>query len=260
MQSTQEKISPLPKKQIIDCWVSVGSYQSILGQIIQLAKSKISSYVCFANVHMLSEAHHNPDFRKVVNQADLVSADGKPLSVLMRYQYNIDQERVCGMDLFPDILNQAANQGLKIFFFGSTDDLLQLVTDKAQQEFSKLKIAGAYAPPFRPLSKEEDEEIVRMINLSDADLVFVSLGCPKQEKWMHDHKGKVDACMLGLGQAFRTYAGVEKRLPRWARDYALEWLYRFFLEPKRLWKRYLLGNSWFLWEATKSLLRHKLAK
>lgn len=260
IRSSTQEIVPLQKKKLIDCEVSTGSYQQILSKIIELAQAKVSSYVCFANVHMLSEANWNLGFRNIVNRADIVSPDGKPLSVLMRYQYGIPQERACGMDLFPDIFQQADEKGLTIFLYGSTDDLLQTIITKAEQQYSNKVIAGAYAPPFRPLSTEEDSEVVRMINNSGADLVFVSLGCPKQETWMYEHKGKINACMLGLGQAFRTYAGVEKRLPKWARDYALEWLYRLTLEPKRLWKRYLIGNSWFVWKSFKSILKYKLQK
>lgn len=250
----------LPKVKLFDTWVSTATYEQYLQSILQLAEARKSSYVCFANVHMLMEASQKPAFKHVVNRADIVTPDGRPVSVLMNRQYKLKQERACGMDLLPDILREAEKSGLSVFFYGSTNEVLQAVTQKARQEFSSLKIAGAYSPPFRPLSREEDEAVVKMINASDANLVFVSLGCPKQEKWMYEHKRIVNACMLGLGQAFLTYADLEKRLPRWARDLSLEWAYRLYLEPKRLWKRYLVGNSRFLWMAGKSLVMHRAAK
>lgn len=250
----------LPKVKLIKTWVSTAPYRGYLQGIEELAKARKSSYICFANVHMLMDAYQKPHFNHIVNNADIVAPDGRPLSLLMKSQYGIKQDRACGMDLFPDILKTAEANGLSIFFYGSTQKVLDTIVAKARQEFSALKIAGSYSPPFRPLSPEEDKEVVEMINTSGANLVFVSLGCPKQEKWMYEHKGRINACMLGLGQAFLTYAGLEKRLPKWARDLSLEWLYRLYLEPKRLWRRYLLGNSKFMYLAGKSLLKQKKIK
>lgn len=247
----------LPKVKLFKTWVTAASYQEYLQNILTLAKFRKSSYVCFANVHMLMEAYQKPVFNQVVNRADIVTPDGRPLSILMKYQHKIAQERACGMDLFPEILQEAEKRDLSIFFYGSTQEVLDAIVKKAAVEFPGLKIAGVYSPPFRPLSHQEDEAAVEKINSSGANLVFVSLGCPKQEKWMYEHKGRIHACMLGLGQAFLTYAGLEKRLPKWARDLSLEWLYRLYLEPKRLWKRYLLGNSKFLYLAGKSLLLNR---
>lgn len=250
----------ISKIKLFNTWVSTAAYQEYLQNILTLAEAKKSSYVCFANVHMLMDAYKQPDFNQVINNADIVTPDGRPLSILMNYQYNLHQERACGMDMLPDLLKAAGEKGLSVFFYGSTQKVLDTIIKKAQIDFPQLKIAGAYSPPFRPLTPEEDKSVINMINSSEANLVFVSLGCPKQEKWMNAHKGKVEACMLGVGQAFLTYAGLEKRLPLWARNLSLEWLYRLCLEPKRLWKRYLIGNSRFLYLASKTLIVQKLVK
>lgn len=256
--SFDRTISVLPslhkKVKLIRTWVTSVPYRQFVTEIATLAQKRQSSYVCFANVHMLMEAYRQPEFNEIVNQADLVAPDGRPLSILMRLQYGIRQERVCGMDLLPDLLQEAEQQGLSVYFYGSTTETLEAIRQRVAQELPALRIAGLESPPFRPLTSEEDADAVARINTSGANLVFVSLGCPKQEKWMADHLGSVDACMLGLGQAFLTYAGTEKRLPKWARDFALEWAYRFYLEPRRLWKRYLVGNSWFLYNALKSIV------
>ena len=244
----------LPKVDLLNTRVSTAHYSEFLQEIINLAQKRASSYVCFANVHMLTESKQDEAFRKVVNQADLVTPDGRPLSILMRLQYGIHQERVCGMDLMPDLLREAEAQKLSVYFYGSTPEVLEAIRQRITQEYPTLRIAGLESPPFRPLTPEEDKEAVARINASGANLVLVSLGCPKQEKWMASHRGQVDACMLGLGQAFLTYTGMEKRLPKWARNLSLEWAYRFYLEPKRLWKRYLVGNSWFLYNAFKSIV------
>ncbi len=250
-------VRALKKVQLIRTWVTTAPYQQFIAEIAERAQQRQSAYVCFANVHMLMEAYHDPSFNQVVNQADLVAPDGRPLSVLMRWQYGLQQDRVCGMDLLPDLLRTATEQNLSVYFYGSTQETLDVIQSRLTEEYPTLRIAGLESPPFRPLTAEEDQAAVDRINASEANLVFVSLGCPKQERWMADHQGRVQACMLGLGQAFLTYAGTEKRLPRWAHDYALEWAYRLYLEPGRLWKRYLVGNTWFLYNAFISIVRSR---
>ncbi len=150
-----------------------------------------------------------------------------------------------------------SNKTYRYIFTDRTQETLDEIRERLAREHPTLRIAGLESPPFRSLTAGEDQEAVDRINASGANLVFVSLGCPKQERWMADHQGRVEACMLGLGQAFLTYAGTEKRLPRWAHDYALEWAYRLYLEPKRLWKRYLVGNTWFIANAFVSIVRSR---
>lgn len=157
------------------------------------------------------------------------------------------------MDIFPDLLKRAEKSGKSVYFYGTTEELLKIIVHKAKADFPALPIAGSYAPPFRPLTKQEDEMIIAKINEARPDLVFVSLGCPKQERWMAEHKNKINACLLGLGQAFSVYAGKEKRLPKWMRNLSLEWVYRLFLEPSRLWKRYLYTNSYFVFLTVRHL-------
>lgn len=248
----------LKKKKILNTSISMGSYNEFIDAICAMSVSRSSSYVCFANAHMLTTAHQQPAFATVVNSADIVAPDGKPVSILMNVSYSTRQERVCGMDLLPDLLRACADTALSVYFYGSTDSVLEKIKHRALTEFPNLRIAGTYSPPFRTLSESEDAEAVNMINKANPSLIFVSLGCPKQEKWMHEHKGRINGCMLGVGQAFLTYAGIEKRLPPWARALSLEWLYRLYLEPKRLWRRYLIGNAQFLFAASRWMLASKL--
>jgi N-acetylglucosaminyldiphosphoundecaprenol N-acetyl-beta-D-mannosaminyltransferase len=235
--------------------VTISSYRNFIDEVFTLAKTRRGSYVCFANVHMVMEAFRNPAFQRIVNEADLVAADGKPISVFLRMAEGIKQERICGMDIFHDLLQTAARSSSSIYLYGTTPDLLAKITEKAQKQFPDLKIAGAFSPPFRQLSAEEKQQVIEMINNANPDLLFVSLGCPKQEMWMAENKGKIKACLLGLGQAFRVYGGEEKRLPRWMRELALEWAYRLWLEPCRLWRRYLVTNSMFVLLASRALMR-----
>lgn len=224
-----------------------------MDELFRLATGKNSSYVCFANVHMVVEAYRDPAFQSVVNGADIATADGKPVSVFLRLFHGIRQDRVCGMDVLPDILARAEQEGKSVYFYGTTDDILAAIRERIRTQFPRLVVKGTYSPPFRTLSPEEKDEIITRINAAAPDFLFVALGCPKQEKWMAEHKGKINACMLGLGQAFHVYAGKEKRLPKWMRSLALEWAYRLMLEPKRLWKRYLVTNTLFLWLAFQQL-------
>lgn len=233
-------------KSVLGTSVSLGTYQEFINEIFQLVKSHVPSYVCFANVHMVMEAHHDHLFQSVVNNADVVAPDGRPISLFLNLFEKQKQQRVCGMDILPDLLRQAEIEGKSVYFLGGTEELLEMIIAKAKRLYPALRINGSYSPPFRELSVEEDAALVDRIKQSHADLVFVSLGCPKQEKWMAIHRDSIGACLLGVGQAFKVFAGIEKRLPLWMRNLSLEWVYRLWLEPKRLWKRYLVTNSKFL--------------
>ncbi|WP_255593961.1 WecB/TagA/CpsF family glycosyltransferase [Pontibacter sp. HSC-14F20] len=242
------------KRRLLNSYITTGRFDEFVEQVFWMTDNRDSSYVCFANVHMLVEAHQNPDFNQILNEADVASPDGGPLSKLIKLKYGHTQDRVPGMDLMPRLIEEAAARGKSVFFYGSTDDVLEAVVATAKEKHPALRVAGHYSPPFRKLTEAEDQSIVDMINDAGADLVFVALGCPKQERWMAEHKGRVKACMLGVGQAYMTYAGLEKRLPKWARDLSLEWTYRLYQEPKRLWKRYLVTNSTFVYLTLKDML------
>lgn len=247
----------MERKSVLGSVISLGSYNSFLDKIVDLASKKVPSYVCFANVHMVVEAYNDPSFKQVVNQATIVAPDGKPLSVFLKLFHNIKQDRVCGMDLLPDLLRRAEASGRSVYFYGGEQKVLDAIQAKAKVEYPHLKIAGLYSPPFRQLTESEKTEDIERIRDSGADLVFVSLGCPRQEKWMAENVKRLNACFLGLGQAFMVYAGLEKRLPKWMRTLCLEWAYRLVLEPRRLWKRYLVTNTAFLRMTAKYALTHK---
>ena len=242
------------KRSVLGSLITTLPYKDFVSEIFRLVENRQPSYICFANVHMVVEGRRNPAFQKVINEAALVAPDGKPLSVLLRLAEGLKQERICGMDIFPDIMVRAEASGKSVYFYGTTPELLKAIAEKAHREFPDLKIAGYFSPPFRDLTVDETEKIADMIGNTKPDLVFVSLGCPKQERWMAENKLRLGTCLLGLGQAFKVYAGEEKRLPRWMRALALEWLYRLYLEPGRLWKRYLVTNSYFIFLAARKLL------
>lgn len=245
------------KVPVLSSLISSGTYQEMVEEVFNLSENKSSSYVCVSNVHMVIEAYNNKEFNHILNQADLATPDGKPLAIAMRLLHKKPQMRVAGMDLLPDLLKESEKRGKSVFFYGGTQNTLDKIEEKARKDYPNLKISGLYSPPFRKLSEQEEKEIIDMINKSKADLLFVSLGCPKAEYWMAKHKDKIHTCMLGVGGAFPVFAGTQKRAPQWMQDYALEWLYRLVLEPKRLWKRYLTTNSQFLYLLASQYLKHK---
>ena len=246
------------KKTLIKSNISIGTYTFFLEQLAQLAHSNKSSYVCVANAHMLIEAHWSQEFNDILQRADIVTPDGMPLALSMKLLYGINQDRVAGMDLISDIFKISEAQNLSVFLLGSTDDVLNAVKSKASKEFPALAITDVYSPPFREPTQKETDELIERINQSNPAFLLVALGCPKQEKWMSTHMGKINTCMVGLGGAFPVYSGLSKRAPRWMQRFSLEWLFRLLQEPRRLWKRYLITNSLFIYLIFKQFISQKL--
>jgi N-acetylglucosaminyldiphosphoundecaprenol N-acetyl-beta-D-mannosaminyltransferase len=233
------------KRRILSLNIDLISYADSLEKIITMGLGKDKGYVCFANVHMVIEAKQSESFAQMVNSSSLVLSDGMPLVKALKLLYNQSQERIAGMDVFPDLLMRSDKKGLRVFFFGTTHEILNKIDRKVSLEYPTLKIAGMFSPPFdRPLN---DQRYVSMINDSQADLVFVALGCPKQEIWMSENSSKIDAVLLGVGGAFPVFAEVQTRAPKALRNMSLEWLYRLYQEPGRLFKRYFKTNSMFLY-------------
>lgn len=236
----------MDKHFLISVNISLGKYQDFIDKFAEYAKNRTSSYVCVCNVHMTIEAYFDKQFASVVNQADIVTPDGLPLGKGLDFLYGIKQDRVSGPDLMPSLLKRAEMDGLGVYFYGSTDDILLKLEAFCKSHYPNLKISGAISPPFRVLSENEKNVHINQINSSGANIVFVALGCPKQEKWMASMKGKINAIMLGVGGAFPMLVGVEKRAPLWMQKIMLEWFYRLMQDPKRLFKRYFVTNTYFV--------------
>jgi N-acetylglucosaminyldiphosphoundecaprenol N-acetyl-beta-D-mannosaminyltransferase len=245
----------LQKKRLISIDISRGTYDEFVSAILKYAKAKASSYVCVANVHMVIEAYEHPDFAKVVNNADLVTPDGMPLTKAIKALYKEDQIRVDGMSLLPILLSESEKNELSVYFYGSSQETLDETSTHLKTNYPNLKVAGMYSPPFRKLTAEEENDIAEKITASGANIVFVVLGCPKQEVWMAGMKGRIPAIMLGIGGALPVLIGHQKRAPEWMQKNSLEWLYRFAQEPSRLFKRYFKTNSMFLYLMAKESLK-----
>ena len=243
------------KHKLVSIGLSLGRYDDFLDEIIALTRrNECSEYVCVANVHMLVEAHGNESFAETVNEAVIVTPDGMPLTWALRWLYGIKQERVAGMDLLPDLLSCASRYFVPVYFYGGREDTLQQTKKYVSERYPAIPFVGTCCPPFRPLTDDENEETIREINLSGAKIVFVSLGCPKQERWMASMRGHVNAVMIGIGAALPVLTGIRTRAPKWMRKAGLEWFYRFLQEPGRLWKRYLVTNCIFIY----LILREKI--
>jgi N-acetylglucosaminyldiphosphoundecaprenol N-acetyl-beta-D-mannosaminyltransferase len=227
-------------------------------------------------------ASQDVEFGRVVREADMATPDGAPVAWMMRKLGYAGQQRINGPDLmwkYCELVSGLdsrlrgndetmdsrlhADNGIRdshlhgndsgVFLFGSTEDTLLILKEKLLASFPGLKIAGAISPPFRTLTTDEDDAHVAQINASGAGIVWVSLGCPKQELWMAAHRGRINAVMVGVGAAFDYHAGTIIRAPKWMQDNGLEWLHRLASEPGRLWKRYLVTNTLFILGAMKQL-------
>lgn len=240
------------KKAIISLNVTTGSYRMFIDNILGLINEVKSCYICVANVHMLVEAHNDPKFASIVNKATMITPDGMPLVWSMNLLHGIKQDRVAGMDLLPDLLKETQDKQIPVYFYGGTQEMLDKTEQFVKSNYPGSIIAGLHSPPFRPLTKTEENNVVERINKSGAKVLFVALGCPKQEKWMASMKGRVMMPMIGIGGALPVMVGIQKRAPQWAQDNGLEWGYRLFQEPKRLFKRYAITNTTFLWLLFKS--------
>jgi N-acetylglucosaminyldiphosphoundecaprenol N-acetyl-beta-D-mannosaminyltransferase len=252
--------SPMKKVPLLGISISTGSYKDFVNSIIETACRKISDYACLANVHMLIEARHDGNFANIVSNANIITPDGMPLAWALEMLYGIKQDRVAGMDLFPDLLSEASLQKLPVYFYGGTLSLLENTLLYLHENYPDLQIAGSYSPPFRKLTSREDELIINQINESGARLVFVVLGCPKQERWMAAMKGRVNAVMVGIGGALPVLIGIHRRAPGWMQYAGLEWMFRLTQEPTRLFRRYSVTNSLFIYILVKEYIRVKFAR
>ena len=237
--------------------IDVLDWQKAVDRIEDWASQRTSAYVAICNSHSIVTAGDDEAFGVALAEADMATADGMPVAWMMRRLGHPGQERINGPDLMLRYCEHAARTGTSIFLYGSTDPVLDKLAAQLVQRYPGLKIAGQYSPPFRPLTDVEDAEICRRIADSGAGVVFVSLDCPKQEKWMHVHRGRIPAVMIGVGAAFDYHAGTLSRAPVWMRDNGLEWLHRLVSEPRRLWKRYLVTNTLFTVRALGQLLGRK---
>ncbi|GAB2886716.1 WecB/TagA/CpsF family glycosyltransferase [Uliginosibacterium flavum] len=248
-----EQLTTRVRQQVLKAPIDVLSWELALARITAWAAARESRVVCITNAHSVVTASQDAAFGTVLAEADMVTPDGAPVAWMMRKLGHAGQARINGPDLMWKYCEQAALRGEAIYLYGGMPETLSRLQAVLGERFPGLKIAGAYSPPYRALTVEEDEAAVHAINSSGAGTVWVSLGCPKQEAWMAAHRGRIHAVMIGVGAAFDYHAGTIQRAPLWMQRNGLEWLHRLCSEPGRLWKRYLVTNTLFVIGAVRQL-------
>lgn len=241
---TTEAIS---RVSILDVNVSCVDMPIAVARISQAIESDEKGYVCVSDVNALLHASVDPELRQVFNDSILTLPDGIPLVWAGRRAGSATIDRVCGPDLMPRLLREAQLRGWSSFFMGGSQETNDNLVANLRRDYPGLSIAGHYSPPFRALSEAEEQDLMDRINASGADIVWVGLGAPKQERWMASHRERLDAqILIGVGGAFDMHAGAVARAPKWMQRSGLEWSYRLAKEPRRLWRRYFRNIPLFI--------------
>lgn len=248
---------PTKHRSILGVNVHATSYRGATQLVTDWAQEGTARYVCVTSVHGVIESYDDPSFRDVLNGADLVTPDGMPLVWALKQLGIEEATRVYGPNLTLHVSRAAAEVGLPIALYGGTPESLRQFGAFLEEQFPGIKVVCQISPPFRPLTPEEDEAYTQQIVDSGARIVLVGIGCPKQERWMAEHKHRIPAVMLGIGAAFDFHSGRVRQAPRWVQDAGMEWLFRLVAEPKRLWKRYSRIVPRFIILFGKQLLRQR---
>ena len=250
-------IAPLPtprKLELFGVGVTAAGPQRVVNHVMDWAAERRPAAVAFMPVHSLMIAANDPAHRRRINGFDIVACDGQPVRWALNLVHRAGlPERVYGPDAMLSVCRECAIAGIGVYLYGGRPETLEPLTANLLGLAPALKIVGAESPPFRPLTDEEDAAAVRRINASGAGVVFVGIGCPKQEVFAAEHRDRIDAVQLCVGAAFDFHAGRVSQAPAWMQRYGLEWFYRLCREPRRLWKRYLVTNSQFLLRLARQL-------
>lgn len=232
---------------ILGVEISIISLEQAVKNIERFVTSGGYHYICASNVHTVVMSQRDSEFRRITNEADIVIPDGMPLVWAARLLGYSQPERVDGPTLMLELCKRGIVTDYSHFFHGGRDGVPESLAESLTTCFPGLKVAGCYSPPFRALTCKEEKQVVKMINESGADILWVGLGAPKQEYWMARHLGRISTpVMIGVGAAFDFHSGTVKRAPRWMQKWSLEWLFRLLQDPQRLLKRYLVSNTVFI--------------
>ncbi|BDD01736.1 WecB/TagA/CpsF family glycosyltransferase [Persicobacter psychrovividus] len=238
----------IQKKQLLSVNYAIVNYEQASDHLIEKAKTRTSYGVSALAVHGLIESYWDRTLSEQVNKIPLVVADGQPIRWALNSIYGTGmKDRVYGPTLTLHVLEKANRDHLNVYLYGSTASTLKQFQAFIHKTYPNVHICGVHQDRFRDATAEEDLEDIEKINASGAHVVLVGRGCPRQEKWVADHLGKVNAMMMAVGAAFDFHAGTQKQAPKWMQDNGLEWFFRLTQEPKRLWKRYLTTNSTFVY-------------
>ena len=234
-----------PRVDILDVPISATNMQECLRILLPNIHSFKNKYICVSNAHTTVMAHEDFNYWNVQNSSLMSLPDGKPLSLIGRRQFP-EMDRITGPDLMREIFSRSNELGLKHYFYGNTKENLERLIDTLSDSYPDLEVVGYEPSMFRSLSEQENIDLINRINSTSPDIVWVGLGAPLQENFCYEHRDHVDSLMIGVGGAFNILANITPEAPHWMQSMSLEWLYRLLMEPKRLFKRYLVTNSKFI--------------
>ena len=234
-------------EEIFGIRYAVGDVMSAVSAVMGSLKSLGGGYICFSNVFTVATALDKPAYKEALNGSSFTFPDGAPIAKKLRKKGKVMARRIAGPDFMEALLKATADGKVRHFFYGSTEDTLDKLTANIREKHPDMNIVGRYSPPYRSLTADEDREIIRTINETKPDIVWIGLGAPKQEMFMYHHKDKISGLMVGVGAGFDYQAGTVKRAPLWMQRMSLEWFHRLITDPKRLAKRYLVTNTKYIW-------------
>lgn len=247
-----------PGTKVIGTFIDALDWDSCVSKLIEWGNKKNSKTVCLCNAHSSVTATEDPRLAYALSQSDMVLPDGAPVAWMLRRKGYPNQTRIAGPDLMTKLCEQLQTSSVSIFLFGSTEETLEKLHQKLVRRFPGLVISGKMSPRFGQWSDDEEQQYIDIINRSGAGIIFIGLGCPKQEIWMAANRNKVMGVMLGVGAAFDFHAGKINRAPQIIQMMGLEWLHRLISEPRRLWHRYLTTNTRFIYLALSDLIKSNL--
>ena len=246
------------KQKIINYYVNVITTESLLNEVKKFSLSDEGHYICVPAVHQIIESYNDEEFAKVANNADLALPDGRPVYWALKLLNHKDVDHLPGYYVTKKICKFAVDNNFKVGFYGGEVQTLNKCIANLKNEFKDLQINYSYSPPFRTLSDEEKKEIINNINNSEIKILFVCLGCPKQEYWMAEHKKLLSCTSIGIGAAIEFIAGTKTLGPKWIHTIGLFWFIRLISEPRRLFWRYFLTNFKFIYLFLKQYIKYKI--
>lgn len=244
---------------VLGAKISVTNLKDATSYVEDCIKGRRKTYICIAPVSTIVDAQENDEYRKIINNSGMTTPDGMPLVWLGRLKGERTIGRTYGPDFMLALCEKGQKRGYKHYLYGGEESTCDLLKSVLEKKFPDIDIIGQHTPPFRPLHAQEDGKVIDEINRQNPDILWVGLGSPKQDYWMYEHRDKLNApVMIGVGAAFDFIAGIKRQAPRWMQKCGLEWFFRLCCEPKRLWKRYLIGNTRFIYLLIKHAIKSRL--
>lgn len=232
---------------VLGVGVSAINLEQARSLVLTAAVKRQKGYVAVTGVHGICEALDDVEFRQILNRAFLVTPDGMPLTWIGRHYGHVTMDRVYGPDLMELVMKSTRDGSLRHFLYGGKDGVAEHLKRELEERFRGVRITGTYSPPFRPLTGEEEMDLMTQIQRCGVDILWVGLSTPKQERFMADYTERLDcSLMIGVGAAFDFFTGRVSQAPRWVQRSGLEWLFRLIQEPRRLWRRYVRNNPRFV--------------